>query len=67
MFFEIASLDEPLLLICVEVEDGCKEEMFTQEGKMIVPSIYENITICRDGRCICSVNDGCDVLQLLTK
>ena len=62
-FFETKAL----LSICVETEDGCREGLFTQAGKMVVPPIYDNITVCRNGRYICSGKEGCDVMQLLKR
>lgn len=67
IYYEIHSIDNPLLIVRVGEKDNYKEGMITPDGTIVVPAEFSSIRWCSDNYIICCRDGHCEMLRYVAK
>lgn len=67
IYYEIHSIDNPLLIVRVGEKDDYKEGLITPDGTTVVPAEFSRISWCSDNYIICCHDGHCEMLRYVDK
>ena len=67
IYYEIHSIDSPLLIVRIGEKDNYKVGMITPDGTPVVPAEFSSIGWCSDNYIICCRDGHCEMLRYEVK